>query len=777
MAATESTAEETGGLDPAAAPQDGVEDQRPGTEGVEVEPTGTELWPAPPEAVGDPYENAPTLPPMSEEVRAAAAARIKVHVDALSSYRNGAKVVDMENGQVIYEHFADRALIPASNTKLFTTAFGLEALGAEHRFETRAYGTMSADGDVDGNLTVVFGHDFSFAHHHESLASYLYKDRSVPFMQLARRIYESGVRRIGGKVVASGEVVVRVGTTFCDRGLEAVGVTCGSSVDYTLGEQRRLAASELRRALLDVGVEVVGGTAEVGTFAPPADTEALAVWRSLPLGVAASPINVPSHNPFADLLIRHLGDRMLGEGTYPGGTDAGIEWLQSLGIDTRDTRFRDGSGLSHANRVSPSVTVDLIRTMLSLPEGPAWLSTFAISGTRGTLSSRMTGSSTRGRFWGKTGTLNDTAALSGIFYHPHDGHRYLVSLISNRERLSAGTVRSRQNSMIVALANDHRDLGDRPDAPVLRSVLNDRNGETISIDWEPSDGAESYIVWFSDDGQVWDRARTRGVQAPPFRADGLAADHVHVRVTAVNAAGESDPSDAYVTRVSPEPAAILLVDANDRWQGDPVRANPMGMGHTHLARYAAVLGATVDSVDDAILEDQEVQLHRYAIVIWILGSESEAHLTFDFRQRELIAEYLDGGGRLIVTGSELGYDLNRVADAAEFMHDYLHLEYESDNAGAYGVLAPGDVAPMFFHTPHDLLYRGAQERSTTLADTFIPLDGSEAAFQYTTGSGAGVFNRTAHKVASFGFALEAVSTDDDRKRLLDAAINYLMTPE
>src|SRR4051812_14892489 len=47
-----------------------------------------------------------------------------------------ARVVDLENGKELYSRAADRAMIPASNMKLFVTAAALDFLGDDHRFKT-----------------------------------------------------------------------------------------------------------------------------------------------------------------------------------------------------------------------------------------------------------------------------------------------------------------------------------------------------------------------------------------------------------------------------------------------------------------------------------------------------------------------------------------------------------------------------------------------------------------------------------------------------------------
>uniref|UniRef100_UPI00192F6E1F D-alanyl-D-alanine carboxypeptidase n=1 Tax=Halorussus amylolyticus TaxID=1126242 RepID=UPI00192F6E1F len=70
-----------------------------------------------------------------------------------------------EDGTVLASHDPDRALAPASNTKLITSALALDALGPDYRFETRVegYGSLeSGPSDsrrdasrLDGDLVVV----------------------------------------------------------------------------------------------------------------------------------------------------------------------------------------------------------------------------------------------------------------------------------------------------------------------------------------------------------------------------------------------------------------------------------------------------------------------------------------------------------------------------------------------------------------------------------------------------------------------------------------------
>ncbi len=76
----------------------------------------------------------------------------------------GVHVVDLANGETLYERNAELALNPASNVKLATTAAALAALGPAFRYTTRLYhADATADaGTIDGDLWLRGGGDPGF---------------------------------------------------------------------------------------------------------------------------------------------------------------------------------------------------------------------------------------------------------------------------------------------------------------------------------------------------------------------------------------------------------------------------------------------------------------------------------------------------------------------------------------------------------------------------------------------------------------------------------------
>jgi D-alanyl-D-alanine carboxypeptidase/D-alanyl-D-alanine-endopeptidase (penicillin-binding protein 4) len=73
----------------------------------------------------------------------------------------GIQVVDLRSARVLYQWNQDHFFVPASNTKLFTTALALSRLGPDFTFQTRVVAPVAPDGDghIAGDLRLVGGGD------------------------------------------------------------------------------------------------------------------------------------------------------------------------------------------------------------------------------------------------------------------------------------------------------------------------------------------------------------------------------------------------------------------------------------------------------------------------------------------------------------------------------------------------------------------------------------------------------------------------------------------
>src|SRR5437762_8197601 len=69
--------------------------------------------------------------------------------------------VDLKTGEVVLERNSEKLFVPASTTKLFSTAAALDALGGDYRFHTPIYrrGSVDENGRLDGDLILVASGD------------------------------------------------------------------------------------------------------------------------------------------------------------------------------------------------------------------------------------------------------------------------------------------------------------------------------------------------------------------------------------------------------------------------------------------------------------------------------------------------------------------------------------------------------------------------------------------------------------------------------------------
>jgi D-alanyl-D-alanine carboxypeptidase/D-alanyl-D-alanine-endopeptidase (penicillin-binding protein 4) len=147
--------------------------------------------------------------------------------------------------------------------------------------------------------------------------------------------------------------------------------------------------------------------------APLEGRKVLARRVSPPLAQDIVIINKYSQNLHAELLLRLLGKLLGNDGSFAEGTRVVRQFLLNAGVDDNDFFFYDGSGMSMDDRIAPRAYTRLLTWAARQPWGEAWKASFPIAGVDGTLGSRFKTSPLKGKMWAKTGTLNESNALSG----------------------------------------------------------------------------------------------------------------------------------------------------------------------------------------------------------------------------------------------------------------------------------------------------------------------------------------------------------------------------
>ncbi len=141
----------------------------------------------------------PSLLPANELARSGLAKQLDQLFEA-PQWRNaqwGVQIVDLDTSEVLYERQADKAFMPASNLKLYTTGAALKTLGQDYRFETKIYVNGPVRGGVlRGDVIIVGSGDPSISGRYNP---------DLPttgiLAQWARAIRDAGIRKIDGAII------------------------------------------------------------------------------------------------------------------------------------------------------------------------------------------------------------------------------------------------------------------------------------------------------------------------------------------------------------------------------------------------------------------------------------------------------------------------------------------------------------------------------------------------------------------------------------------------
>ena len=102
----------------------------------------------------------------------------------------GVVVARLHDGAVVYAHRGERALVPASASKVVTAAAALHHMGPSHRFKTEIFSDRRRDGVVEGNLYIQ-------GHGDPTLDT-------GTLLAMALELRERGIRRVTGDIVVDG---------------------------------------------------------------------------------------------------------------------------------------------------------------------------------------------------------------------------------------------------------------------------------------------------------------------------------------------------------------------------------------------------------------------------------------------------------------------------------------------------------------------------------------------------------------------------------------------
>jgi serine-type D-Ala-D-Ala carboxypeptidase/endopeptidase (penicillin-binding protein 4) len=415
-------------------------------------------------------------------------------------------VLDVETGAVLAQSGEHTLLNPASNAKLYTAAAALAILHGSHRYQTTLGGTIKG-GAASG--LVLRGHgDPSLqtrdlwamaqelkAHGARRIEGDLVVDQrffdevtTPPAFEQQPNEWASFRAPVSAVAINENTITMSVRPTAAgspasvtfdppgfvevtgtvktgEEGADSVGLELtpagkklAAKIFGSVGEDARLvrytkrvddpqllAGYALKAVLEDAGLKVPGEV-KLGT----GSAKVLARHESDPLSTLLYALGKNSDNFYAEMIFKSIGSEAKGRpGKHQEAAEVVTRWLEKHGLSDQGLVIKNGSGLFDANRVTAHSMAKLLRHAWLEPSlRSEFVAQLAIGGVDGTLHKRFRDLRAHRSVRAKTGTLDDSIALSGYVIGPPGQHTVAFSIMFNRVSGKASVARSAADKLV-----------------------------------------------------------------------------------------------------------------------------------------------------------------------------------------------------------------------------------------------------------------------------------------------------------------------------------------
>ena len=326
-------------------------------------------------------------------------------------------------------------------------------------------------------------------------------------------------------------------------------------------------------------------------------------------------------------------------------------------------------------------------------------------------------------------------------------------------------------------ARDGVDMVELPEPPTHLRVQNVGAGR-VRVSWSPSptdtqgllgDAATGYELFTSPDGFAWGAPLAVSGTVVTLTDQPLDST-LYVQVRAVNEGGVSFPTEVLGVRVGTP--SLLIVNGFDKLNAtelitdhDPVEGDNLRMWLAQMNRrdyvvaHGDALPVTVawDSASNEAVQAAQVALPTYPLVDWLLGRESLAEDgTLNGAERDALTDYLAADGSLLISGSELAWDLGDQGRDPAFLRQQLHVAYRADAAATHEVTPTRSGV---FAGLGQFTFGDASVYQVDSPDVLSPTVGAAVALSYTSGSdGAAAvqYRGACSHTLVLGFPLETI---------------------
>lgn len=272
-----------------------------------------------------------------------------------------------------------------------------------------------------------------------------YPTRDYPVVVNRTEVRAAGIPTAGAGIIAAYD---STGHVLVVSGSIAPGDSVSMLVPYRHPTDALLAA--LRQTLGDAKIAVVAPRVARDSVTSK-ETDTLVVLESPPLAEILPRMQKPSQNQIAELLFRTTGRAVSGDGSADSARAVATRTLASFGVSTADAAYRDGSGMSRHDYVTPRAILRVLEIMRQSPEFDLFRTALPLAGVDGTLRNRMRSTPAERNAYAKTGTVDKARSLSG-YVTTADGHLVMFSMLANNFTVSSREVERVQDAIVSMLA-------------------------------------------------------------------------------------------------------------------------------------------------------------------------------------------------------------------------------------------------------------------------------------------------------------------------------------
>ena len=316
-----------------------------------------------------------------------------------------------ENGFLISSFNDDILRIPASNLKLFSTAYVLNKFKPSRSFKTSIFRKgignyyLVGHGDPDLNYADIY-----------KLVSNITENKkiNINILEIKPKYYWPRGWTNEDKIFDYGAPITKLALNSNESKYNNIKYLKNNIQKYIV---KKFPYSSINIKIID----------DSKKFYMNSSNE-IASIQSNPLLSLITLANSESHNFTAESLFKNASNSW-NDNKY----EKLKNWLKNKGLKVDKSTFSDASGLSRKNRVTTTLISEFLNKMKYSKNFSTYQSSLSIIGVRGTLAKRFKNSEIQGKFFGKSGTLSNVFALSGYLYK--DNKPIIVSIIQNSDNI------------------------------------------------------------------------------------------------------------------------------------------------------------------------------------------------------------------------------------------------------------------------------------------------------------------------------------------------------